>query len=139
MTSFDTVRVAAIQATPVILDVEATIEKAERLLNEAADAGARLAVLPECFVSLYPSGSWAGSTNPWHEAFDALGARLWATAVAAPGPMLDRLAAVCRQPDLHVAVGVNARDSQRPGSLWNTLASFGPGGFIGKHRKLMPT
>ena len=28
MTSFDTVRVAAIQATPVILDVERTIEKA---------------------------------------------------------------------------------------------------------------
>ena len=28
MTSFETVRVAAIQATPVILDVEATIEKA---------------------------------------------------------------------------------------------------------------
>jgi predicted amidohydrolase len=51
VTSFETVRVAAIQATPAILDVEATIEKAERLLHEAADAGARLAVLPECFVS----------------------------------------------------------------------------------------
>ena len=64
MTSFETVRVAAIQATPVILDVEGTIEKAEGLLHAAADVSVRLAVLPECFVSLYPSGSWAGSTNP---------------------------------------------------------------------------
>jgi nitrilase len=139
VTSFDTVRVAAIQATPAILDADATIEKAERLLHDAADAGVRLAVLPECFVSLYPSGSWAGSTNPWNDAFDALWERLWASSVDVPGPMLDRLGAVCRERDLHVAVGVNERDSARPGSLWNTLAYYGPAGFLGKHRKLMPT
>jgi nitrilase len=34
---------------------------------------------------------------------------------------------------------VNERDSLRPGSLWNTLAYLGPQGFLGKHRKLMPT
>jgi nitrilase len=66
MTSFGTVRVAAIQAPPVILDVEGTIEKVEHLLREAADAGAQLAVLPECFVSVYPSGSWAGSDVTGH-------------------------------------------------------------------------
>jgi nitrilase len=139
MTSFDTVRVAAIQATPVILDVEATTEKAERLLHEAADAGARLAVLPECFVSLYPSGAWAGSTNPWNEDFDELWQRFWEGSVDVPGPMIDRLSTVCRERDLYVAVGVNERDSARPGSLWNTLAYIGPGGLLGKHRKLMPT
>jgi nitrilase len=137
--SFDTVRVAALQATPVILDVEGTIEKAERLLGEAADEGARLAVLPECFVSLYPSGSWAGSTNPWNGVFDELWERMWESSVDVPGPMLDRLAAVCRARDLYVAIGVNERDSRRPGSLWNTLAYYGPEGFLGKHRKLMPT
>src|SRR6185437_13885357 len=139
VTSFDTVRVAAIQATPAILDADATIEKAERLLHDAADAGVRLAVLPECFVSLYPSGSWAGSTNPWNDAFDALWERLWASSVDVPGPMLDRLAAVCRERDMYAAVGVNERDSTRPGSLWNTLVYLGPTGFLGKHRKLMPT
>lgn len=54
MASFPTVRVAAIQATPVILDADACIDKAGRLLHDAADAGAQLAVLPECFVPLYP-------------------------------------------------------------------------------------
>jgi nitrilase len=139
MTSFETVRVAAIQATPAILDAEATIEKAERLLNEAADQGARLAVLPECFVSLYPSGSWAGATNPWAEAFDELWERLWASSVDVPGPMIDRLAGVCRERDIYCALGVNERDSGRPGSLWNALVYLGPDGLLGKHRKLMPT
>jgi predicted amidohydrolase len=53
------VRVAAIQATPEILDAEGSIAKAARLLGEAADAGVELAVLPGCFVSLYPSNTWA--------------------------------------------------------------------------------
>ncbi len=48
-TSLPTVRIAAIQATPVILDAEATLEKAVVLVNDAVDRGAKLAVLPECF------------------------------------------------------------------------------------------
>ena len=54
-----TVRVAAIQATPVILDAEASVAKAVALLGEAAGQGAELAVLPETFVPLYPSNRWA--------------------------------------------------------------------------------
>jgi aliphatic nitrilase len=59
MTELRTVRVAAIQATPVVLDADATVAKACRLLGEAATDGAELAVLPETFVSLYPSNAWA--------------------------------------------------------------------------------
>src|SRR3954470_16518889 len=102
MTSFDTIRVAAIQVTPAILDVDATIEKAERLLHAAADEGARLAVLPECFVSLYPSGSWAGSTNPGNGVFEEVWGAIWASSVDVPGPMLERLASVCRERDTYV-------------------------------------
>ena len=71
MTELPTVRIAAIQATPVILDAEASIDKAIALLHQAADDGARLAVLPETFVLLYPrtrgrgvpQGSLAGTTS----------------------------------------------------------------------------
>ncbi len=52
---------AAVQATPVILDAEATVDKAIELLAEAADGGASLVVFPECFVSLYPTGAWAAA------------------------------------------------------------------------------
>ena len=59
LAGFDTVCVAAVQATPVILDADATIDKAVGLIGEAADDGATLVVFPECFVSVYPSGAWA--------------------------------------------------------------------------------
>lgn len=50
-------RVAAVQAAPVILDAEATVAKAIGLVDEAADDGATFVAFPECFVSLYPSGA----------------------------------------------------------------------------------
>ena len=58
---FETVRVAAVQATPVILDAEATIDKAIDLLGEAADDGATLVVFPECFVSRLPERGVGGA------------------------------------------------------------------------------
>ena len=138
MASFASVRVAAIQATPVVLDAAATIEKAERLLHEAADAGAQLAVLPECFVSLYPSNAWARGASAF-SGWDELWLRMWEESVDVPGPLLDRLVAVCRERSLYCAIGVNERESERPGSLYNTLAYLGPEGLISRHRKLMPT
>ena len=67
MTGFETVRIAAVQATPVILDAEATIDKTIALLDEAIADGATFVVFPECFVSLYASGTWAApaATSRW--------------------------------------------------------------------------
>lgn len=47
MTSFETVRVAAVQATPVILDAEATIDVVLKRAQEAAADDARLIVFQE--------------------------------------------------------------------------------------------
>src|SRR6185437_1512414 len=110
MTSFPTVRVAAIQATPVILDAERTVAKAERLLHEAADRGAQLAVLPECFIPLYPSNAWARRSAGFGGS-DELWERLWANSVDVPGPLLDRLVEVCRGRQLFCSIGVNERES----------------------------
>jgi nitrilase len=138
VTSFPTVRVAAIQATPVILDAEATVEKACALLAEAADQGVDLAVFPETFVPLYPSNSWgrdAASFEGWDEFWE----RLWENSVDVPGPHTERIAAACAELGIHCAIGVNERESERPGSLYNALLLFGPEGLLAKHRKLMPT
>ena len=94
-TSFPTVRVAAIQATPVVLDAEGCVEKAVGLLHEAADRGAQLAVLPECFIPLYPSNAWAKEAAGFG-GWDALWERLWENAVDVPGPLLGPSARLVR-------------------------------------------
>ena len=138
MTAFPTVRVAAIQATPAILDAERCVEKAQRLLHEAADQSARLAAFPECFIPLYPSNAWARGASGfggWAELWE----RLWENSVDVPGPLLDRLVDVCRERELFCVIGVNERESERPGTLYNTAVYIGPSGLLGRHRKLMPT
>ena len=131
-------RVAAVQATPVILDAEGCVDKAVELLHEAADAGAQLAVLPETFVPLYPSNAWAKSASDF-AGWDAFWLRLWENSVDVPGPLVDRLLDVCRTRDLHCVIGVNEREHERPGSLYNTMLTLGPPGVLARHRKLMPT
>ncbi len=138
MTILRAVRVAAIQATPVILDAEATIHKAIRLLREAANAGAELAVLPETFVSLYPSNAWAREAAAFGGA-DELWERMWSSSVDVPGPLVDELAAACRSLGVHAVIGVNERESERPGTMYNAMLWLGPEGLLHKHRKLMPT
>jgi nitrilase len=138
MTQFDTVRVAAIQATPVVLDAEATVDKAVNLLGDAAGDGAQLAVLPETFVPLYPSGAWAAGAAEFG-GWDELWERLWENAVDVPGPLTERIADACREHGIRCAIGVNERESERPGTLYNSLLVIGPEGVEWKHRKLMPT
>jgi predicted amidohydrolase len=136
---FGTVRVAAVQATPVVLDAEATVDRVIDLLGEACDQGAGLVVFPECFVSLYPSGAWAAQAATWAAGCDELWERMWASSVDVRGPLVRRMAAACASRGVHLAIGVNEREDDRPGSLYNTLLVIGPEGVVLRHRKLMPT
>jgi nitrilase len=138
LTEFRTTRVAAIQATPVILDGEASVAKAIGLLGDAAADGAELAVLPETFVSLYPSNIWARAASGFG-GFDELWERMWESSVDVPGPLVDRLTDACAEHEIHCVIGVNERESARPGTLYNTMLLVGPEGLAWKHRKLMPT
>jgi nitrilase len=130
--------VAAIQATPVILDAEACVAKAERLLEEAAGRGVQLAVFPETFIPLYPSNAWAAGASSFG-GWDEFWERLWESSVDVPGPLVDRLVEACRRHGVHCAIGVNERERERPGSIYNTLLVLGPDGLLARHRKLMPT
>jgi nitrilase len=138
VTRFETVRVAAIQATPEILDAEGSVEKAVGLLGEAAGQGARLAALPELFVPLYQSNAWAKSATSFG-GWDELWERLWENSVDVPGPLTQRITDACREHDIVCGIGVNERESERPGSLYNSYVLIGPEGVLSKHRKLMPT
>jgi len=140
--SFPLIKVAVVQAAPILFDREATVEKAYQLTAEAAAQGAKLILFPEAFIPAYPRGlsfgTVVGSRSP---AGRRTWQRYWANAVDVPGPATEALGAAARQAKAYLAIGVIERDSQfSRGTLYCTLLYFGPDGrLLGKHRKLKPT
>jgi nitrilase len=135
------VTVACVQAEPVILDRDATIDRVDALAGEAASAGAGIVVFPEAFVPVYPSSVWAkalaGWADPRAKAAFALLAR---EAVEIPGPPADRLGASARAHEVWLVTGVTEIDPRRPGTLYNSLLFHAPDGRLAlHHRKLVPT
>ncbi len=51
-----TVRVAVVQAAPVLFDARGSLQKLADLTADAAGEGAGLVVFPEAFVAGYPKG-----------------------------------------------------------------------------------
>jgi nitrilase len=139
MAGFATVRVAAVQATPVLLDAEATVDKAIALFDAAVDEGASLVVFPECFISIYPSGAWAAAAATWADGCDELWERMWLSSIDVEGPLVARLVEACARRGASMVMGANEREDRRPGSLYNALLILGPTGVLSRHRKLMPT
>ncbi len=129
-------RVAAVQASPVFMDTDATIAKAIDLMVEAARNGAALVAFPEVFVPGYPYWNWITdpvSGSPWFE-------KLSLASITVPGPEVDRLCAAARANQIHVVIGINERGAHSWGAIYNTMLFIGPDGtLLGKHRKLVPT
>jgi nitrilase len=130
------VKVACVQAEPVVLDKDATIDKLEGLVAEAAGEGAKLALLPETFIPVYPSSRWVRFLAGGGDGKTTFG-RLARESVEVPGPDTERLGSIAREHSIRLAVGVNERAG---GTLYNALLVFGPDGALDiHHRKLMPT
>ena len=139
---FQTVKVAVVQASPVLFDREATIEKTCRLIREVGDQGVNLVLFPEAFIPAYPRGLGFGAVVGSRSAagrrtFE----RYWANAVQVPSPATEALGKAAREAGVYLAIGIIERDSQfSEGTLYCTLLYFSPNGeLLGKHRKLKPT
>jgi predicted amidohydrolase len=133
---FSDFTVAAVQAAPVYLDREASVEKACGLIQEAAEQGAALAVFGETWVSGYASFS----TNTTHPRFREALQRFILNGVEVPSPATDALCAAARRAGIDVVIGVAERDSTTQGSIYCTLLFIGrEGEILGRHRKLKPT
>jgi nitrilase len=132
--------VAAVQAAPVFLNREATVEKACTLIAQAAQAGAKLVAFPESFIPAYPDWVWAVPSGET-ALLNRLYAALLANAVEIPSPAVERLCSAAQQAGVFVVMGITERNSEASrGSLYNTLLYISPEGKImGKHRKLVPT
>jgi nitrilase len=137
----ETVRVACVQAEPAILDRAATLDKVAALTAEAKANGAQLVVFPETFVPAYPSSAWAKFLAGWSDP-RAKGAfaQLARESLEVPGADADRLGAIAREHEVWLVTGVNERDPERPGTLYNSLLYHAPDGSLAvHHRKLVPT
>jgi nitrilase len=134
--TFPKVKVAAVQAAPVFLDRERTLDKAVALISEASRNGADLIAFPEVFIAGYPY--WNRLENVFKTTPFFI--ELLKNSVCVPGPVTDRLCKAAQQAGVHVVIGINERPDNTLGTLYNTNLVIGPEGkILLKHRKLMPT
>ena len=138
------VRVAIVQAAPLFLDLDKSVDKAIRLTGEAARKGARLVAFGESWLPGYPA--WLdlcpGSAYWDHAPAKKAYARLVGNSAVIPGPETDRLGAAARENGVVMVIGMHERVAGGPGhgTLYNTNLVIGPDGeILSRHRKLVPT
>ncbi|MGW4799168.1 nitrilase-related carbon-nitrogen hydrolase [Nonomuraea sp. NPDC004297] len=134
-----TVTAAVVQASAPLFDTRTALARAEELIREAVTGrGAEIVVLPEAFIGGYPKGLdfgiTVGSRTP---AGRELFRRYHAAAIDVPGgPEVAALAALTGELGCHAVIGAVERQG---GTLYCVALFFGPDGYLGLHRKLMPT
>ena len=131
-------KMAVVQAAPVFMDRDASVEKACRLIAEAGKEGAKLVVFPEAFIPGYPD--WIWQVPPGQMRLNqSLYAKLLEASVSVPSPATDRLGEAAKEAGVYLSIGINERSSSG-GSVYNSLLYIGPdGGILGCHQKLVPT
>jgi len=140
--NFPSVKVAVVQAAPVLFDREKTIQKACNLVADAAGQAAKIVLLPEAFVPAYPRGlSFGTVVGNRTAAGRLLWQRYWDNSIEVPGVDTERMGKAARDAGVYLAVGVIECDRDYGGgTLYCTVLYFGPDGqLLGKHRKLKPT
>ena len=128
-------KVAVVQAAPVFLDLDATVDKTIALIEEASAKGARLIAFPETFIPGYPWQIWLGAPA-W-----AIGRgfvqRYFDNSLAFDSPQAEKICQAVKRAKLTAVLGLSERDG---GSLYIAQWLIGPDGeTIAKRRKLRPT
>jgi len=140
----ETVKVAIVQASPIYLNLEASLAKAVGLVKEAATQGARLVAFGETWLPGYPAWlDYCPDAALWnHAPTKDVFARLRRNSVVVPGAATEKFSQVAREHKVSIVIGVNERveSGAGNGTLYNTLLTFGDDGtLVNHHRKLVPT
>src|SRR5271154_4878035 len=128
-------KAAVVQAAPIFLDLDASVDKTISLIEQAAKQGAKLIAFPEVFIPGYPWHIWMGAPA-W-----AIGRgfvqRYFDNSLAYDSPQAEKLREAVKTANLTAVLGVSERAG---GSLYIAQWMIGPDGeTIAKRRKLRPT
>ena len=127
------VKAAAVQAAPAFLDLAAAVEKAVRLIGDAADKGAQIVVFPECWIPGYPWWVWLDSPATGM----AYVARYHQNAPTANGQEMATIRAAAKHHQIMVVMGYSERAG---GSLYIAQQIIdADGNLIAARRKLKST
>ena len=115
-------KVAYVQMEPAFLDPEKNYAKAERLIGQAVNEGAKLVVLPELFDTGYNFESKREVEEVAGEIPD--------------GPTTEFLVELAKEKEVFIVAGTAEKDER--GNLYNSAVLVGPigWGYIGKYRKI---
>ncbi|MFD6059485.1 carbon-nitrogen hydrolase family protein [Rhodococcus wratislaviensis] len=128
-----TVRVAAVQAESVWLDLAAGVDKVIALIGEAAAGGAQLVAFPETFLPGYPWWIWLNSPAAGMQFVP----RYVANSMTRDGEEMSQIRQAAAEHGTHVVLGFSERAG---GSLYISQATISDSGeLIGVRRKLKPT
>ena len=131
-----TIKLAAIQAAPVLFDKTASTQKACDLIRRAGKMEVDFAAFGEAWLPGYPFWVESGvSDQTWTASSDYL-----ANAIVLGGPETDRLCAAAKDAAIDIVIGVAECDPHTQGSAYCTALTIGrEGEIINRHRKLKPT
>jgi nitrilase len=127
------IKAAAVQAAPVFMNLEASIDKAAVLIEQAARAGAELVAFPETWLPGFPWFIYLGTPA------DALAffPRYHDNSLAVNSPQMRRLQQIVKRAGVTVVMGFSERDV---GSRYMAQAIIDPNGeLLLARRKLKPT
>ncbi|MFT5569222.1 MAG: nitrilase [Cyclobacteriaceae bacterium] len=132
-------RVALVQDSPVLFELDLTMQKVDQLMQKAGESSPDLVVFPEAFVAGYPRGLTFGSViGSRTDAGRALYQRYYDHSIAVGDQGFQQLSLIVKKHKCYVAIGVIEKSGS--GSLYCAIFYFDPKGqLIGKHRKLKPT
>ena len=131
--TYQTLRLAAAQASPVFLDREGSTNMAVKLIATAAKEGAQLVAFGEAWLPGYPWWIYLGS--PVYGA--PFAQQLYANAVEIPSATTQQLCDAARQQRIYVVMGLTERHG---GSLYLAQITIDTqGNLVGHRRKLKPT
>lgn len=130
------VRIAVAQAAPVLLDLQAGLDKAISLIGEAAENGAELVAFGEAWLPGYPLHAGASVHS---DAWWAFAEKYVEQSIEIPGPETEALCDAAREANIDVVIGVSERDPITHGTLYSTqLCITAEGEIAGRYRKLKP-